>query len=169
MTISFNCEHCGKRIQAPDDAGGRRGRCPHCKLSNYIPTPVSDEDIYDLAEPDDQTEQEAAAERERLRRQEEELLGELGGGDEPVVPLEQKSDLKPEDLHPYIVNYCLDVSNSNLERAEQHVAELRKVRRMAVSAVDDFLSGKALEPALESIPTKLLQGFLKQLRERLSQ
>ncbi|GAH70318.1 unnamed protein product, partial [marine sediment metagenome] len=66
MPISFKCEHCGKQIEAPDSAGGQRGRCPYCKQSNYIPSPVSEEEIYDLAETDEEDAKRAAAEREQL-------------------------------------------------------------------------------------------------------
>ena len=52
MSISFNCEKCGKKIVAPDEAGGRRGRCPYCQASNYIPSPIKDDEIYDLAPED---------------------------------------------------------------------------------------------------------------------
>jgi len=37
MTIKFHCEHCRRLVQAPDSAGGRRGTCPHCQGSNFIP------------------------------------------------------------------------------------------------------------------------------------
>lgn len=36
--IRFRCEHCGKTVQAPHGAGGKRGTCPHCRQSCAIPT-----------------------------------------------------------------------------------------------------------------------------------
>jgi len=169
MPITFRCEHCGKKVEAPDSAGGKRGRCPYCKQSNYIPAPVDEDEIIPLApEEDDQTQRSAEAEAEDLRRQERELLAEMGGADATVVPLDQRDNLKPEDLHHLVVNYCLDLADSRLERAETHVRQLKKVRRMAVEAVNDFLSGKVKEPVLEKVPPKLLEGFLRQLREALA-
>lgn len=167
MTINFKCEHCGRGVEAPDEAGGKRGRCPYCRQSCYIPTPVSEQDVYDLAPEDDDFERRAARERERLRRQELELMSELDGEPSPPVPLEHKEDLKGEDLHHFIVNYCLDLSGSNLERAATHVHQLRKFKPVALQAVDDFISGKAIEPALDAIPSKLLRAFLMQLRDEL--
>ncbi len=168
MSIGFNCEHCGKRVEAPDAAGGKRGRCPYCKLANYIPTPVSEDELYDLAPEDDQANRQAAAEREELRRQDQALLSEVDRDPSPQVPMEHREDVIPEDVYHHVVNYCLDLSQSNLERAQTHVAQLRKVRHVAVRAVDDFLSGKAIEPALDGIPGKLLQGFLMQMRGALA-
>jgi len=170
MTISFKCEHCGKKVEAPDTAGGRRGKCPYCKQTCYIPGRVADEELYDFAPEDEAEEQRARQEQQALRRQERELLAEAPQKEVvPPTPFEQREGLESDDLHHVIVNYCLDLRDSNLERAEAHVAQLRKVRRTALVAVEDFLSGKALEPALDAIPTKLLQGFLTQLRDALSE
>ena len=166
MPISFKCEHCGKQIEAPDSAGGQRGRCPYCKQSNYIPSPVSEEEIYDLAETDEEDEKRAAAERERLRAQELSLLSEL---DQPAapVPLETKEDLQAGDIAHLIVNYCLDQADGNQERAEVHAAQLRKFGDVARGAVDDFISGRTIEAALDRIPAKALQGHLQKLRQAL--
>ncbi|HET6428510.1 MAG TPA: hypothetical protein VM389_09245 [Phycisphaerae bacterium] len=169
MTISFNCEHCGKKVQAPDSAGGRRGKCPFCKLECYIPAPIGDEEVYDLVAPDAGEEARARAEAEALRQQEMDLLSATGAREAGrPVPFEDRRNLKPEDLYHLVVNYCLDMSGSNIERAETHVDKLAPVRRTACVAVDDFLAGKVIEPALDKIPTKLLQGFLQQLKKKLS-
>ena len=166
MPISFKCEHCGKQVEAPDAAGGKRGRCPYCKQSNYIPSPVSDDEIYDLALTDEEDEKRAAAEREQLREQERTLLSEMGQPAAPV-PVEQREDPKPEDIAHLVVNYCLDQADGNQERAELHVGQLRKVRDVARGAVDDFISGKTIEAALDRIPARALQGYLKKLRQTL--
>ncbi len=167
MTIRFRCEHCGKKVEAPDSAGGKRGRCPYCKQANYIPAPVSDEELYDLAPEDEAEQQRARQEEQTLREQEQALLSEAGGDDAPAVPLAHREDVAGEDLHHLVVNYCLDLAASRLERAQRHLAELRKAPAPAAEAVEAFLTGKALEPALDGIPTKVLQGFLQQLRGAL--
>ncbi len=166
MTINFRCGSCGKKVEAPDSAGGKRGKCPYCKQSNYIPMPVSEEELIPLAPEED--EQPPRQSDESLRQQEKALIAEMAGEQAPPAPLEQRENLKPEDLHHYVVNYCLDMANSRLERAQKHLEELKKVRRMAREAVDTFLKGEVLEPALDPIPIKLLQGFLNNLRSELS-
>jgi len=164
MSISFRCEHCGKKVEAPDSAGGKRGRCPYCKQSCYVPSPVSEDEILELApEEEDRSD---GAEEEKVRQHEWALRAEMGGEAAPI-PLDHKEDLKSEDLHHLVVNYCLDMADSKLDRAKLHLAELKKVRHTAREAVDDFLTGKVLEPALDTVPPKLLQGFLNQLREEL--
>lgn len=167
MAITFQCDHCGKKIEAPDSAGGKRGRCPYCKQTNYIPAPVAEEDLFDMAPEDGADEARRQAELKSLRSQERDLITELADMGAPAEPLEWRHDLKPEDIYHYVVNYCLDMANSNLERAQTHVAELKKVRRTTVVAVEEFLSGKATEPVLNDIPPKLLNAFLTQLRDAM--
>ncbi|HOF17905.1 MAG TPA: RNHCP domain-containing protein [Phycisphaerae bacterium] len=165
MTITFQCEHCHKQVQAPDAAAGKRGKCPHCGHSSYIPAPVADEDVLDLA-PIDEAEERARKEKiHNLLEQEEKLLQETGGAEPP--PLEHRENLSAADLHHFVVNYCLDLSQSNLARAEKHAAELKKFGPLGLEAVSDFVTGKALEPALDPIPVKVLQAFLTDLRDKL--
>jgi len=164
MSITFRCEHCHKDVQAPDGSGGKRGRCPHCGKSSYIPSPIAEEDVLSLAPLDEQEERQRQEHTRALIEQERELLSDTAA---PQVPLEHKDNLASEDLHHFVVNYCLDVVAGKLDRAEQHVAQLHRFPRVAPKAVDDFLSGDVLEPALDSIPSGVLKGFLEQLREKL--
>ncbi len=197
MTITFKCEHCGKKIEAPDYTGGKRGKCPYCKQSNYIPTPVADDDLVPLAPEDTETEQQSQDERsqERVlidapvadddliplapedteaeqqsqdeRSQERVLTAAMDTGEATSVPLEHRDEVSAEDLYHLVVNYCMSLSNSKLEQAEDHLARLQRFPHSATTAVRDFISGKAIEPALDEIPAKLLQGFLNQLRDAL--
>lgn len=169
MGISFNCEKCGKKIEAPDSAGGKRGRCPYCQASNYIPSPVAEDDIYELAPEDSVEEARRQKEMEEIREHTRTLIAEMGSPD-AVGPggLEMSDNLKPEDLHPLIINYCIAMHASKLERAQKHMGDLKKVKRMARSEVDRFLAGDILEPALDPIPMKLRMGYLDQLKKALA-
>ncbi len=167
MGIKFRCEHCGKEVTAPDSAAGRRGKCPYCKQSNYIASPQAAEEDIPLAPIDEREEKELEEKSKSLLQQEKELLAESGKGEQ--TPLEHKEDLGPEDLHHFVVNYCLDMAASNLERAETHVEKLKKFGHTGVQAVDDFANEKVEEPALKKIPDKVLKGFLNRLREELKE
>ena len=167
MTIKFQCENCRKEVKAPDEAGGRRGKCPFCGMSNYIPRPVSEEELLPLAPLDEAEEQRRQAEIQELFRQERDILAETG--DRPGPPLEQRDDLSSADLHHYVVNYLLDMAHSNLRRAQTHVTELSKFGPLGKQAVEDFAGGQVQEPAIEEIPEKLREAFLLQLKEQLAQ
>lgn len=163
MPITFQCEHCRKQVKAPDGAGGKRGKCPHCGQSNYIPMPTTDDDDgIPLAKIDTEEEKRRREEEQALLEQERELIAETAPPQGP--PLEQREDLTSEDLHHFVVNYCLDMAAGKLDRAETHIEQLKKHSQLGVTAVDDFLKGEVTEPALGDIPAPVLQGFLKQLR-----
>jgi predicted RNA-binding Zn-ribbon protein involved in translation (DUF1610 family) len=40
MPIVFNCSTCGKKVRAPDDAGGKRMRCPACQAIVTVPMEI---------------------------------------------------------------------------------------------------------------------------------
>jgi hypothetical protein len=164
MSITFRCEHCRENVKAPDEAAGKRGKCPHCGMTSYIPDPNESGEIP-LAPIDEQSEAEREAEERRLREQEEALIAEMGG--DPDVPIDQQDDIGPEDLHHYVVNYCLDMAEGKLEPAQTHADKLKRFGYKGLQAVDDFLSGNVQEPAMDEIPPKVVQGFLDQLREQV--
>lgn len=162
MPITFRCEHCGKDVKAPDGAGGKRGKCPHCGQSNYIPAPPAEDNAIPLAEIGAEEEKRRREEQKALLEQERELIAETAPPQ--TAPLDQREDLTSEDLHHLVINYCLDMAAGKLDRAETHIEQLKKHSQLGVTAVDDFLKGEVTEPALGDIPAPVLQGFLKQLR-----
>ena len=169
-TISFACGSCGKEVRAPASAAGKRGKCPHCGQSNLIPAPAQaadeDDDLLPLAPLDEEDERHRREELDRIFQQEQVLRT---GDDEPIsTPLDQRDEIGTEDLHPFVVNYCLDLAGSNLERAQAYADRLRRYGSLGKEAVAEFLDGKAIEPALDKLPARLLQGFLAQLRDELN-
>jgi len=166
MAIKFLCHNCNNEVTAPDAAAGKKGKCPFCGHSNDIPAPLPPEELIPLAPVDEEAERQRAEEVARLREQERELLGELGG--EEPVPLEHREDLTSADLHHFVVNYCLDMSQGKLQRAEQHAEKLRQHKPLGAAAVEDFLTGSAVEPALDHIPRPVILAFLKKLKESVA-
>lgn len=164
MTITFRCEGCEKTVEAPDSAAGSRGKCPYCGHSSYIATPMSDEDAIPFSDGDAE-DTDTSAETQKLIALDRQLLQAASGA--PPVPLDQKEDLTSDDLHHLVVNYCTDVFNGNLERAEVAVGQLRNFKHTAIQAVDDFQSGRSEEPHLKAIPPKVLQGFLTELKKSI--
>jgi len=165
MSIQFRCEYCGKQVTAPESAGGQRGKCPYCGRSNYIPAPVGDDDLVPLAPIDESEERQRQKEIDSLLRAEREILAESGG--QPPVPLEHREDMQVEDLHHFVVNYCLDMGKGNLSRARRHIDSLRQYGTMGAEAVNDYLTGKTNEKALAILHPKVLKGFLAQLKNEL--
>ena len=165
MAITFKCEHCHKKVSAPESVGGKRGKCPFCKGSTYIPMPVSEDEILDLAPLDDEEEQESKRLVEELRAQERELIANTGVSDS--VPLSERENLSTEDLHHFVINYCIDMARGDLQRAKQHVTELKQFHKLGVEAVKYFQIVQGDEPSLAHIPPPVVQGFLKELAGKL--
>ena len=165
MTISFQCEHCRRDVTAPDEAAGKRGKCPYCGQSNYIPAPVPEEEVLDLAPLDEAEERRRQEEVRRLVEQEKAILAEKEGG--AAVPLEHRENLASADLHHFVVNYCLDLYAGKIQRLRTFVEPLRKFRAAGLQAVDDFLSGKVSEPGLKHSQPRTLKTFLMQLRDEV--
>jgi hypothetical protein len=166
MPVSFRCEHCGRQVEAPPEAAGKRGKCPYCQQTNYIPLPPDQRDLIPLEELDEQEERRRQQELRRLREAEKELIADSGG--DTVVPLEHRENLSAADLYHFAVNYCLDMAAGKLDRAPQHVEKLRKFGPLGIDAVGDIAAGKVNEPALKNIPPAVLKGFCKQLKEQLA-
>ena len=176
MPIKFECTECHKIVTAPDASGGKRGKCPFCGRLVDIPLPPppppppppeeEDPDLIPLAPIDEDEERKLAQERKALYDQEQSLL-EAMVPSEDSVPLEQREDLSSEDLHHFVVNYLLDMFDGNLARAGMHADKLRSLGFAGIGAVDDFLEGKADEPALGHIPAPIREGFLRELKARV--
>jgi hypothetical protein len=162
MAIKFDCGGCGKEVTAPDGAAGRKGKCPFCGHLNEIPAAGEDDDLIPLAPIDDEEERRHRDEVRALYEQEQSLLDETGGA--PQIPLDQREGLTSEELHHFVVNYCLDMADGKLARAGRHAEELHRYGPLGLQAINDFMTGMAAEPAMDHIPRPVLQGFLKELR-----
>jgi len=162
MSIKFLCEHCHNEVTAPDGAAGKRGKCPFCSASMPIPAPISEDDVFAMAPVDEEEERRLKEEEEALWRQDAALLDSSDDGS-TSPPLEQRADLSPEELKHFAINYCLDMANSNLERAATHVAKLKRFDSVGRQAVEGLMNDDVMDPALSSLPEPLVRGFLKQL------
>jgi hypothetical protein len=167
MTIQFHCEHCRKEIQAPDAAGGKRGKCPFCGTSNYIPAPVTEDDAIPLAPLDDEDERRRQKEVEDLLRQERDLLAETGG--QPADPQIGSSGETKVEIRNRVVKYCRHMHAGKLPKAEADTDWLKEQGDQAFQVVEDFMTGKEIDPILATMPGGLLQGFLRQLKQHLQE
>ena len=165
MSITFRCEHCRREVKAPDEAGGKRGKCPYCDHSSYIPSVLPDDDEIPLVPLDEQEERQRKKEVLSRLEVEQDLIRETGGA--PHVPLEHRDELTSADLHHFVINYCLDMSQGNIERAATHAGQLAEFGGLAFQAVEDFLAGKVDEQVLKQIDEATLERFLTQLGDMI--
>lgn len=179
MPIELHCPNCQKSLRAPDDAGGKRSKCPNCGGSVYIPMPVTDDDIIPLAPIDEDEERRAEEERREALRYTATLdkateggAPDAGGKGKPAAasrPAPRAADTPGVviDVKSEVEAFVLAMKDSRLDAAESAVNRLRKTGDRA----RDYVQGLMLDeipPKIGSLPAPLVQGFLKNLLGRLS-
>jgi hypothetical protein len=167
MAITFHCEHCNKKIEAPDNAGGKWGRCPACRNKVYVPGVESDEELK-LA-PIDTNDQ---AEQKRLmaetRRIEQEIMKEqsevLDDSPERAVPVYDVSD---NELTKNIIIYLRLMADGDLEQADRVAGSIIHGGKRAVKILDGIALSEIPQPELADIPRQVLAGLVKTLRTKI--
>jgi len=181
VTIEFHCQHCRKTIKAPEGAGGRNGKCPHCQAVNYIPLPDDEGGELPLVPLDDGDEnrrRRASAEDIAVRKR---LLSDkassrdAGGRPKfrrPDVPGRSSvpaaaSGLPRKKLASLAVSFVEAMSAGKLDVANKVAAQLAGHKAEVGHLLDEWMGEDLSGYGLPALPRPVLMGFLKQLRGRL--
>jgi hypothetical protein len=174
MGISFHCEHCGKKIEAPDTAGGKWGKCPACHKKVYVPAskPAQPDDELRLAPLEDDVvkKRKMLAEEARLR---EEILNETNVPEEGAAPKKQSSapskpnDLSDAELTTCIISYIRQMADGELDQAQETAQSIIPNGHNAVRILERIALSEIPEPEIADIPQQVLSGLIKNLRSRL--
>ncbi len=170
MAIEFHCDHCGHLVRTSNDNAGKRGKCPHCHLSVYIPTPSEELEPLRLAPVDAAEEEARRRELEESRavarrlREEQEAPPPMEVSEEPLA--EPLGDARlPSDMETLVTEYALCMADGRLSEAEDLAVQIR----MDLQHADEYMQRITMDelpPArLAHIPRALLLGFLKQLHK----
>lgn len=172
MSIELHCPKCGKLIRAPDNAGGKHGRCPYCKESVYVPLPPAQEDEIGLAPVDNEEERRL----EELRRESTQYIATVGHETEDVPDVGDPPPSGPApvpipgevvDLGAEVEAYLVAMRDSKLDEAEEVVGRLAQAGTQARDYVEGMMVDE-MPLQIENLPTPLANGFLKTLLSRLS-
>ncbi|UCD52252.1 MAG: hypothetical protein JSW27_06350 [Phycisphaerales bacterium] len=166
MSIKFHCEHCGKRIDAPDTAGGKRGKCPACHNRVYVPELEADEELK-LA-PIDETEEER---QKRLRAEALQLNQNIF--EDTVVPdapvaTNTGASIDEDELTDSVVRYLRQMADGDLDGAQRTAQTIATHRREAMSILDRMAADEPPNAELQDIPAQVLSGLIRNLRTRIS-
>ena len=175
MSIELHCPQCEKLIRAPDNAGGKHGKCPYCAAEVYIPTPVEDSDLIGLAPIDQEEERRAEKERQEALRyatamDKDASLKVAPDDDAPPRSGARRPEPPPGevvDIGDHVERFVLAMRDSKLEEADRVAGKLKRVGPRA----RDYVEGLLLDPTpppIEGVPRPLVQGILKALLERLT-
>ena len=167
MAIKLQCHSCGKKIEAPDSAGGKWGKCPACHAKIYVPLPSTDDDELKLApidETEEQKRKQLMLETYRLTQDilEEKSVPEAPGSVGPVP------EINEETLTNHLIRYLRQMANGDLDSAQRTADLVVPHRRKAATILESLAKSNPPDPELEDIPPQVLSGLIRNLRTRLS-
>ena len=171
MAIEFHCEHCGKLVRAAAEHAGKRGKCPGCHQSVYIPTPDDQIEILDVAPVDQDDEQ-----------RKKELLDETRDLTHSIMhdresPPESAADTRPGPaslgdarlakaaMESQVIQYARSMAAGNLAEAEKLAEEIRRDMTIAEEVMQQLTVDEIPPEDLADIPRPVLVAFFKQLRD----
>ena len=166
MSIKFHCEYCGKKIDAPDTAGGKRGKCPACHNKIYVPQ-MDEDDELKLA-PIDETEEER---QKRLLDETfqltQHILQEKGATDGAGAS-GPSAGADEDEVREAITLYLRQMADGDLDNAKQTVQTIAAHRREAKAILEQMATSDTPAAALRDIPPQVLSGLVRNLRTRIS-
>jgi hypothetical protein len=163
MSILLHCECCKKKITAPNDAGGKWGKCPYCNHKCYIPLPAKDGEEIKLAPIDENEETQYKQMMRETYHVTETLLQQV---EEPPEP-GQEAKIDEKTLTVRIISYLGLVAKSSFDEAQAVENKILPYRRQAKRILEGMLKADKPEPELANIPEKLLAGFIRNMLARM--
>jgi hypothetical protein len=167
MAITFHCDHCGKKIEAVDTAGGKWGKCPACHNKLYVPLPDSGEELKlaPIDETDLEREKRLLAETHKLTQ---DILKEREVPEGPVGAAGAVYEMSEMELKKNIIMYLRQIVYGELDEAERTAALIAPHSNRAEDIIDRIALSEMPEPELADIPQQMLSGSIRSLREKIS-
>jgi hypothetical protein len=166
MAITFHCTHCGKKIEAPDSAGGKWGKCPSCHNRVYVPDIHADADLK-LAPIDEEEE----ARRKKLMAEtyklSQDILLERDETNGPAAPGVSASRMSDKELTKNIILYLRQMADGELSQARSTANLIVPCGRRAIKIIDKIALSEIPEPELADIPQQVLSGLIRDLRSKI--
>ena len=168
MPISFTCESCKKKVKAPDNAGGKWGKCPQCQHRCYIPLPVVEgEEELKLA-PIDESEE---SKYNEMMRETHNLTRKILS--ETAVPTEgadvrSSNEYDEKQLLKNIIIYLRQMADGELGLAAKNVEKIMQFKEQGRIILKKMGNAERPEPELEDVPPKVLNKFIKELNKKLT-
>jgi len=164
MSIKFHCDHCGKKIEAQDSAGGKWGKCPACHNKIYVPAPVTGEELKlsPVDEAEEKRKEELMSETYILTQdilQEKEVSKDFSEGG--------KTETNEKELTKHIIVYLREMADGELDKSQQALSQITPYKRQAEKIIDQMAVSEVPEPELADIPQQVLAGLVRDLRSKI--
>lgn len=178
MAIVFHCEHCGKKIEAPDSAGGKRGKCPACHNRVYVPAPKAEDEALHLAPIDDSEEQQRKQMMTETFNLTEQLLKEKIAPDIPseeipapegglsIIPLPGMDD---NALEKSVIQYLHYMAEGELDQAAKLEEGITSSGKRANHILEQIALNQITDAKLSALPPQVLSALIRQLRLKISE
>jgi hypothetical protein len=164
MTIGFHCESCKKKINAPDNAGGKWGKCPYCHHRCYVPLPESEgEEELKLAPVDETEEMKYQRMMKETHNITQTLLHEKSEPDDSDTP----QNANEKDASALVIRYLRLMADGSLDEARKAAEQIMVNKASARTILESILKQKKPVPQLQDIPQKVLEGFIKNMLTRM--
>jgi len=168
MAITFHCEHCGKKIEAPDNAGGKWGKCPACQHRLYVPSSESFDEELRLAPIDESEEERKKQLMAETYQLTQDILQERDIPIEPAEDAEPVSGIGEKELTKNIIMYLRQMADDELHEAQRTMRLIARHRPKAVEILDKMAHSEMPEPELADIPRQVLTALIRTLRTEIS-
>jgi len=167
MAITFHCEHCGKKIEASDSAGGKWGKCPACHNKLYVPNlgPGEELKLSPINESDEAKQKQLMVETYKLTQ---DILLEREAPNEPAETTTSTSEISDKALTENIIAYLRQMADGELDEAQKTADLIVPCAGRAVKILDRIALSEMPEPELSGIPQQVLSGLIRNLRTRIS-
>lgn len=171
MGITFHCEHCNRKIEAPDGAGGKWGKCPACRNKIYVPSPDSGEELK-LAPIDGNDLAEQRRLKAETRRIDQEIMNEQDIPPEDSDGISRPSGpplfkVSDNELAENIVLYLRLMADGDLEQAESTESTIVSCGKRALKVIEEIALSEIPKPELADIPPQVLAGMVRSLRTKI--
>jgi len=165
MSIMFHCEHCGRKIEAQDSAGGKWGKCPACKNKVYVPDVNADElKLAPIDEEEEQRKKQLMAETFRITQ---DILSEKEVPDSAAAVSAPVPDMSDDELTKTVIDYLKQMADGELAKAEENEEIIIAFGRRALEVIDRIALSDMQRPELAHVPPQVLAGLIRNLRAKL--
>ncbi len=169
MSITFHCEHCGKKIEARDGSGGKWGKCPACHNKVYIPD-LDGEELKLAPVDEDEIERQEKLKAE-TRQITQDILEERAVPDDAAGPAGEaavpREDLSDKELTGKILRYLHQMADGDLQGANRTAAVVKVYGSQALKILDRIAVSDMPDPKLNNVPPHVLSGFMRTLRSQI--
>jgi hypothetical protein len=169
MSINFHCESCKKSIKAPDETGGKWGRCPHCKHRCYIPLPKADDEPELVLKPLDESEETQMQELMReTKNLTQEILSQSAVPDEKPGSTGGPRTADEKEVVKQCIIYLRQMADGELKAADNTFLKLKKNKKNSIRILSSMSRAERPEPELADLSSGVLRGLIQDVCTKLS-